>query len=155
MTLLRLTLGVLFVYVFFENKCKGLYTPGGNAGLISGYIKNGHAPTIWTAVMQFTADHARITAPMQAATELSFGVLLLLGFLTRPVGLAACAFLTSLWVSELGTAWPWELLVPMIVVLSVSLGGAGRGLGIDGTLHARFQRAAGGNAIVRFLHAIT
>ena len=40
---------------------------------------------------------------------------LLLGLLTRPVALVAFLFLTSLWVSEWGTAWIWELLVPVIV----------------------------------------
>ncbi len=154
LTLLRLTLGVLFVTVFFENKGKGLYTPGGYAGLIGGYIKNGHAPAAWKAVMQFTANHAAVTAPLQAVTELSFGVLLLLGLLTRPVGLAAFAFLSSLWVSELGTAWIWELLVPMIVALSLALGGAGRALGVDGALHARLW-AARGNGIAGLLYAIT
>ncbi len=155
LTLLRLILGVLFVSVFFENKGKGLYTPGGYAGLIGGYIQNGHAPAAWKAVMKFTADHARITAPIQAVTEISFGVLLLLGLLTRPIGLAAFAFLTSLWVSELGTAWIWELLIPMTVALSLALGGAGRALGVDGALHTRLQATAPGNAIARLLYAIT
>ena len=38
LALVRLTIGAMFVWVFFENKGKGLYTPGGYAGLISYYI---------------------------------------------------------------------------------------------------------------------
>ena len=76
-------------------------------------------------------------APFQAITEISLGVLLLLGVFTRPVALGAFVFLSSLWVSELGTAWIWELLVPMAVALSLTVGGAGRKWGVDGTLRRR------------------
>ena len=36
---------------------------------------------------------------------------------TRPVAFVAFLFLGSLWVSEWGTAWIWELLVPVLVAL--------------------------------------
>jgi hypothetical protein len=36
----RLTIGAMFVWVFFENLGKGLYTPAGYAGLINYYIKS-------------------------------------------------------------------------------------------------------------------
>lgn len=137
LTLLRLTLGVLFLWVFFENYGKGLYTPSGYAGLIQGYVTRGHAPDAWKSVMSFMAANARIVAPIQAVTELGLGIFLLLGFLTRPVALGAFVFLTSLWVSELGTAWIWELLVPMMVALSLAIGGAGRKWGVDGLLRRR------------------
>ncbi|RPI18974.1 MAG: DoxX family membrane protein [Acidobacteria bacterium] len=39
---------------------------------------------------------------------ISVGVLLLIGFLTRPAAAVAFLFLESLWVSEWGTAWIWE-----------------------------------------------
>ena len=142
LTLLRLTLGALFVWVFIENRNKGLYTPGGYAGLINGYVRGGHAPTAWKSVMSFMASHARVVAPIQAATEISFGVLLLVGLLTRPVALGAFCFLTSLWVSEWGTAWIWELLVPMAVALSLSLGAAGRWWGLDRALRQQLAMRA-------------
>ena len=37
------TIGAMFVWVFFENLGKGLYTPAGYAGLINYYIKASHA----------------------------------------------------------------------------------------------------------------
>lgn len=156
LTLLRLTMGVLFVWVFFENLSKDLYTPDGYAGLINGYIRRGHAPDAWKAVMSFMADHAAVVAPIQAATEISFGVLLLLGLLTRPVALGVFAFLTSLWVSEWGTAWIWELLVPMAVALSLAIGAAGRRWGMDQALRSRLTAAAArGSGPARLLLAIT
>ena len=51
LALVRVTIGVMFVWVFFENLGKGLYTSGGYAGLISYYLKASHAPAAWKAVM--------------------------------------------------------------------------------------------------------
>lgn len=82
----------------------------------------------------------RVAAPLQGVAEISFGVLLLLGLLTRTVALAAFLFLTSLWLSEWGTAWIWELLIPMIASFSIMVGGAGRKWGIDAKLARKFPR---------------
>jgi uncharacterized membrane protein YphA (DoxX/SURF4 family) len=138
LAIVRLTIGAMFLSVFFENLGKGLYTPAGYAGLISYYIKQGHSPAAWKAVMGLAASHAAMAAPMQAATEISLGILLLIGLLTRPVAFVAFLFLTSLWVSELGTAWIWELLVPMLACLALSVGRAGRTWGADGALAQRW-----------------
>jgi uncharacterized membrane protein YphA (DoxX/SURF4 family) len=127
----------MFVWVFFENLGKGLYTPGGYAGLINYYIMKGHAPAAWKAVMALAANHASMAAPAQAVTEISLGVLLILGLLTRPVALVACLFLASLWISEWGTAWIWELLVPVLASLGLAVGGAGRKWGLDALLARR------------------
>src|ERR1051326_9524787 len=89
LALVRLTIGAMFVWVFFENLGKGLYTAGGYAGLINYYIKQGHAPAVWKAVMALAADHASMAAPAQAVTEISLGVLLVLGLFTRPAALVA------------------------------------------------------------------
>src|SRR6516165_6669472 len=89
LALVRLTIGAMFVWVFFENLGKGLYTPAGYAGLINHYIKQGHSPAAWKAVMALAASHAAMAAPMQALAEISFGVLLIFGLLTRPVAFMA------------------------------------------------------------------
>ena len=44
LALVRVTIGAMFVWVFFENLGKGLYTPAGYAGLINYYIKASHCP---------------------------------------------------------------------------------------------------------------
>jgi uncharacterized membrane protein YphA (DoxX/SURF4 family) len=133
----RLTIGAMFVWVFFENLGKGLYKPSAYAGLIQNYIENGQAPAAWKSVMALAANHASMAAPLQGATEISLGVLLALGLFTRPVALVAFAFLTSLWVSEWGTSWIWELLVPVLASLALAVGGAGRTWGVDSFLARR------------------
>jgi len=136
LAVVRLTIGAMFVWVFFENLGKNLYTAGGYAWLINDYIKQGHAPAAWKAVMKFTASHASMAAPSQGFMEITLGILLILGLLTRPVAMIAFLFLASLWVSEWGTAWVWELLVPVLASLGLVVGRAGRTWGID-TLLAR------------------
>jgi uncharacterized membrane protein YphA (DoxX/SURF4 family) len=78
---------------------------------------------------------------MQGLTEITFGVLLLIGLLTRPVALGAFLFLSTLWIAEWGTAWIWELLIPMIVALVLMIGAAGRKWGIDGLIARRYPRS--------------
>jgi uncharacterized membrane protein YphA (DoxX/SURF4 family) len=74
---------------------------------------------------------------MQAATEISLGILLIIGLLTRPAAVVAFLFLASLWVSEWGTSWIWELLVPVLASLGLAVGRAGRAWGIDALLAQR------------------
>jgi uncharacterized membrane protein YphA (DoxX/SURF4 family) len=137
LALVRMTIGAMFVWVFFENLGKGGYSPAGYAGVINYYIKASHSPAAWKSVMGFMASHAAIVAPMQAMTEISVGVLLIIGLLTRPVAFVGFGFLASLWVSELGTSWIWELLVPVVASLGLAVGGAGRVWGIDALLARR------------------
>jgi uncharacterized membrane protein YphA (DoxX/SURF4 family) len=134
LAIIRVTVGAMFISVFFENLGKGLYTPAGYAGLIHYYIKNSHSPGIWKSVMGLAASHAAMAAPLQAVTEISIGILLVIGLLTRPVAFIAFLYLGSLWVSEWGTAWIWELLVPVLACLGLAVGSAGRRWGVDGWL---------------------
>jgi uncharacterized membrane protein YphA (DoxX/SURF4 family) len=137
LAIVRLTIGAMFVWVFFENLGKGLYTPGGYTGLINYYLQHDHAPAVWKAIMATAASHSAVAAPLQGMTEISLGVLLVLGLLTRPAGLVACGFLASLWISEWGTSWIWELLVPTLASLAIAVGSAGRTWGLDAFLARR------------------
>ena len=141
LALVRVTIGAMFVSVFFENLGKGLYTPGGYAGLIHYYIEKGHSPGAWKAIMGLAASHAAMAAPMQALTEISLGVLLVIGLLTRPVAFVAFLYLGSLWMSEWGTAWIWELLVPVLASLGLAIGRAGRAWGVDAWVAQRWPNA--------------
>ena len=138
LALIRVTIGAMFVSVFFENLGKGLYTPAGYAGLINYYVKNSHSPAIWKSVMALAASHAAMAAPIQAITEVSLGILLVIGLLTRPAAVVAFLYLGSLWVSEWGTAWIWELLVPVLASLGLAIGRAGRRWGADAWLSQRW-----------------
>jgi uncharacterized membrane protein YphA (DoxX/SURF4 family) len=137
LALVRVTIGAMFVWVFFENLGKGLYTPAGYAGLINYYLKASHAPATWKAIMDLAASHAGMAAPVQGLTEISLGILLVIGLLTRPAAFVAFVFLGSLWVSEWGTSWIWELLVPVLASLGLALGRAGRAWGVDALLARR------------------
>jgi uncharacterized membrane protein YphA (DoxX/SURF4 family) len=137
LAIVRLTIGAMFVWVFFENLGKGLYTTAGYQSLINYYIKASHSPAVWKTIMGLAASHAALAAPMQAMTEISLGVLLVLGLLTRPAALVAFLFLSSLWISEWGTSWIWELLVPMLGSLALAVGRAGRTWGVDALLARR------------------
>jgi uncharacterized membrane protein YphA (DoxX/SURF4 family) len=137
LAIVRMTVGAMLVWVFFENLGKGLYRPGGYAGLVNYYIKQGHSPAAWKAVMGLAASHAAMAAPAQAVTEISLGILLVIGLLTRPAAFIAFLYLGSLWVSEWGTAWIWELLVPVLAAFAVAVGRAGRTWGVDAWLAER------------------
>src|SRR5580700_1448981 len=89
LAIVRLTIGAMFVWVFFENLGKSLYTPAGYSGLINYYIQHDHAPAAWKAVMAAAASHAAMAAPLQAITELGLGILLVVGLLTRPAAFVA------------------------------------------------------------------
>lgn len=138
LVVVRLIIGAMFVSVFFENLGKGLYRPAGYAGLINYYIKASHCPAAWKVVMGLAASHAAVAAPMQGLTEISLGILLLIGLLTRPAAFVAFLFLGSLWISEWGTSWIWELLVPVMACLGLAIGRAGRRWGVDAWLAQRW-----------------
>lgn len=134
LAIVRVTIGAMLVWVFFENLGKGLYTPAGYANLIQYYIKSGHSPAVWKSIMGLVASHAAMAAPGQALTEISLGILLVIGLFTRPAAFIAFLYLGSLWISEWGTAWIWELLVPVLASLGVAVGRAGRTWGMDAWL---------------------
>jgi uncharacterized membrane protein YphA (DoxX/SURF4 family) len=138
LAIVRVTVGAMLVSVFFENLGKGLYKPAEYAGLIHYYIEKGHSPGLWKAIEGLVANHASIAAPMQAMTEISLGILLVIGLLTRPVAFVAFLYLGSLWVSEWGTSWIWELLVPVMASLGLAVGSAGRKWGVDAWLAQRW-----------------
>jgi uncharacterized membrane protein YphA (DoxX/SURF4 family) len=137
LALVRVTIGAMFVSTFFENLRKGLYTAEEYAKLINSYIEKTHAPDVWKAIMGLVAGHAAIAAPLQAMTEISLGILLLIGLLTRPAAFVAFLFLGSLWLSELGIGWIWELLVMVLASLGLAIGRAGRRWGVDAWLAQR------------------
>jgi len=140
LAILRVALGALFLSTFFENLHKDLYSAKGYAGLIHYYIQYGHSPAVWKQVMGLMAAHAAIAGPMQAVLESSLGILLIIGLLSRPAALVAFGFLTGLWVSEWGLGWYWELLMPMIVAVSVTLGPSGKRAAVDVALARRWPR---------------
>lgn len=137
LAVLRVVLGLMILSTFFENLHKGTYTPAGYKGVIDFYINKGSAPGIWKAIESVLSANARIVGPMQGLSELGFGVLLILGFATRVVACAAGAFLLGLWISELGTSWPWELAMYVVVAFTLAWAGGGRVWSVDAVIQRR------------------
>ena len=137
LAVLRVVLGLMILSTFFENLSKGAYTATGYKGVIDFYINKGSAPAIWKAIESVLSANARLVAPLQAMTELGFGLFLIAGVATRVVAAAAGAFLLSLWISELGTSWPWELAMYVIVAFVVAWARGGRAWGVDAVLLRR------------------
>ena len=108
LAIMRLGLGTMFLYVFFENLSKGLYSKDGYAGLINYYIEKGHAPGVWKNIMSLAASHAVAAGPLQAVTEVSFGLFLLFRFKARlseaQVSARSCASYCSSLSKRLFTA---------------------------------------------------
>src|SRR5258708_8828315 len=70
LALVRVTIGAMLVWVFFENLGKGLYTPAGYAGLLNYYIHHSHSPPIWKSVMGPAPSPAAQPPPPPALTAI-------------------------------------------------------------------------------------
>lgn len=129
LVLLRIFLGAVFITVFFENLAFTRFTPVGYEKLITRYAEGNAAPGFWSnGVMAFFADNAEIFSKLQAVTEMSFGIALVIGFAAGYVGLIVAGFLIMLWLSELGLFWIWELPGLIFVALAVGIGNLAHGL---------------------------
>jgi hypothetical protein len=136
---LRVTLGALFLTVWGSNLDKGLYGADEYAALIRTYAEDGNAPGIWKDVMGVVADGASVFSKLQLVVELALGVLLTLGLLTRVAAVVAWAFLTALWISELGVPneWAWSLVFPALAAFAVGWLPEARAYSLDGRLLGR------------------
>jgi uncharacterized membrane protein YphA (DoxX/SURF4 family) len=140
LAVIRVAIGAMFVWVFFENLRKGAYTPAGYQNVIQYYLDKGAAPGVWKSVMSFVASHASVAGPLQAVSELAFGVALVTGTASRLVAAAAAGFLFTLWLSELGAAWIWELLIPTIAAAALVATRPGRTWGLDSFLSRKWPK---------------
>lgn len=137
---IRVAIGAMFVWVFFENLGKGGYTPAGYRNVIDYYLTKGSAPGAWKGVMSFVAGHAAVAAPLQAVTEIAIGIALVTGTASRLFAAAAAGLLFTLWLSELGAAWIWELLIPTVAAAALAATRPGRTWGLDALLSRRWPR---------------
>ncbi len=140
LAVIRIAIGAMFIWVFFENLGKGGYTPAGYRGVIEYYLSKGAAPGAWKSVMSFVAGHAAVAGPLQAVSELTFGIALVTGTASRLFAAAAAGFLFTLWLSELGAAWIWELLIPTIAAAALAGTRPGRTWGVDALLSGRWPK---------------
>ena len=113
---LRIMLGMLFVAQFWDNVHYHRLGEVGYRKLIDGYVAHSDSPGVWKDVMRFVADHGAIAAPLQGATEAALAVALLVGVAVPLAAAVSGGLLTTLWLSELGLYWSWEL--PPLILCS-------------------------------------
>src|SRR5258705_13912476 len=98
LAIVRMTIGAMFLWVFFENLGKGLYKPAGYAGPINSYIKANQFPASLKSVLGPAANHAPPTDPVEGVTEISLGNLSYIRLPTPPAAFWAFLFLVNLWI---------------------------------------------------------
>src|SRR5260370_4374170 len=87
LALVRLTIGAMFVWIFFENLGKDLYTPLHYAALIRDYIENASAPAVWRRVGELAASHASNALPLHGHTEISVRGVIVISLVTLSAAL--------------------------------------------------------------------
>lgn len=138
--LLRITLGLIILFTWYENLQKGVYTAEGIEGLFN-YIfnDNGGGPGWYQAIIQNTIlQQPGAFASLQMVGEFLFGLGLLIGGLTPVAGALATLFFFNLFLAYFGgNEWIWTYILLTVSALTVTLTRSGRALGLDQLLLAR------------------
>ncbi len=138
---LRITLGVIILFTWWENFQKEIYTSQGITNLFTGpdygIFTNGggtlfgYRAIVQSTILQFPGPFAAF----QMIAEFLMGLGLLVGGLTRLAGLGATVFFLNLFVAYYGgSEWIWTYVLLTMSALTVTLTYAGRELGFDGYL---------------------
>jgi uncharacterized membrane protein YphA (DoxX/SURF4 family) len=138
--LLRVMMGLVFLTTWVNNLIQGFYTPDGLLRFFQEEFPQSENPLGWyAAFIDGVILPARgAFAPFQMVTELLLGLALLVGFLTPLFSLAGIFFLLNTFLATFGHDWYWAYLMPIGILVVVMLTRAGRSLGVDGWLAARF-----------------
>ncbi len=141
LALLRITLGVILLYSWYENLTKGVYTADGITGLFN-YIFNdtGGGPAFYRNLIESTILQSPGTfATFQLVAELLLGLGLLFGGLTPLAGAGATLFFLNLFLAYFGgNEWIWTYVLLTSSALVVTLTYCGRALGLDRYFFNRF-----------------
>ncbi len=138
--LLRILLGVLFIATWVENLDKDLYTPDGLQGFLEYQLNEDSLPWYESFIRDVIIPARAVFAPFQLVTELALGVFLLVGFLTRPVALGGFFFVLNTYLISIGTGeWAWSYYMILAALALVGVTGAGRSIGVDAYLKARYD----------------
>jgi len=137
----RVVLGTILLVTWFENLTKGLYSAEGFRGFILS-LAEGHPLGLYAGFLTgVIAPIAGVFGPLQMVAELAMGVALLTGALIPLAGLAAIVFFFNLFLAYLNPnpgEWIWTYVMLVTLAVIVTFGRAGRSLGVDAILLARF-----------------
>lgn len=134
LALLRITLGLLILFTWYENLNKGLYTAEGITGLFDWLFNtNEGGPMLYRALINSTILHAPgAFALFQMAAELALGLGLLFGALTPLAGAGAALFFFNLSLAFFGGhEWIWTYVLLTVSAGVVAMTQAGRVWGVD------------------------
>lgn len=116
---MRALVGAVFAYTVFDNFSHHNYSASGYRHLIAGYLRHNNSQ-FFHPFMQFASYHSTVFAPLQAVTETSIAIALLVGLVVPLAALLAGALLTGLFLAETGLYWTWEL-PPLIFISAVTV----------------------------------
>jgi uncharacterized membrane protein YphA (DoxX/SURF4 family) len=135
-SLLRITLGVLFLTTWASNLSKGFYTPDGLLDFFTNVFPQVDNPLAWYAAFidGVILPIRGFFAPFQLVTEFLIGLLLLLGFLTPWTSAAGLLFILNTFLATFGHDWPWSYAMMLVMLFIVLVTRAGRSLGLDNLL---------------------
>ena len=139
--LLRITLGLIILVTWYDNLQKGVYTADGMIGLFNYiFIDNGGGPAWYQTLIQSTILQVPgAFAAFQMVAEFLLGLGLLVGGLTPLAGALATLFFFNLFLAYFGgSEWIWTYVLLTVSALTVTFTRAGRTLGLDQYLLARW-----------------
>ncbi len=139
--LLRITLGLILLFTWWDNFQKGTYTAEG-IQILFNWIFNetgggnylGYKAIVQGTILQFPAAFAAF----QMIAEFLLGLGLLVGGLTRLASLGAVLFFFNLFLAFFGgTEWIWTYVLLIVSALVIFLTYAGREFGVDRALYKK------------------
>jgi uncharacterized membrane protein YphA (DoxX/SURF4 family) len=138
--LLRVMLGLVFLTTWASNLSKGFYTPDGLLNFFTNVFPQSANPLTWyAAFINGVILPARAAfAPFQLVAEFLLGLALLGGALTRLACLGGAFFIANTFLATFGADWPWSYLMMLGIMGVCFFTGAGRSLGVDAWLAARW-----------------
>jgi uncharacterized membrane protein YphA (DoxX/SURF4 family) len=138
--LLRVMLGLVILTTWASNLSKGYYTPDGLLNFFTTVFPQSANPLTWyAAFIDGVVLPARAAfAPFQLVAEFLVGLALLVGALTRLACLGGAFFVVNIFLATFGADWPWSYLMMLGIMGVCFFTGAGRSLGVDAWLAARW-----------------
>jgi len=138
--ILRITLGVILVFAWFDNLQKDVYTADGIVSLFN-YLfnENGGGPAFYRAIINGTILQVPgLFAVFQLVGELLLGLGLLVGLFTPLAAIGAALFFFNLFLAHLGGhEWIWTYVLLTVSALVTALTQSGRAWGLDSLLLRR------------------